>query len=121
MSKHNYKKKIIASLINKKKQMKLYGDANNVIDIQLLEIPALAIGRTNGSGKRAKNETGRGEINADKLIKEVPPPKFKRHKKIHLIDATADTIVDMPFTETYQSDFNDARRVAKVLDFNVDK
>jgi hypothetical protein len=35
-----------------------------------------------------------------------------------MVDATADTIVDMPFTETYQCDFSENRREANVFDLN---
>lgn len=116
MAKHNYKKRFMSSFINKKKQKKIVGEAKDVLEIELLEIPALAVNTENMIENMKVLRSGLNGNNIDELVKEAPAPKFIRHKKLRLVDATADTIVDSPFTETYQSNYAEDRRVENNLE-----
>lgn len=116
MAKYSYKKSFMASFINKKKQKKINGEAKDVLDIELLEIPALAVNTETLAENMTTIDSRLNGNNVEELVKEAPAPKFIRHKKLRLVDTTADTIVDSPFTETYQSSYMEDRRAENNLE-----
>ncbi len=98
------RKKSILPFINKKKQIKLNGDTNTIINNELKEAGGQLFD-TNGDlimNNKIENKQ-----------KESPKPTHISYA----VDATVDTIVDFPFTETYESDFKENRRENKKLTF----
>jgi hypothetical protein len=118
MAKINYKKKFSVSWSNKKRVIKNGGGKNNNIGLELPEFPSNIFEMRNEDIVLAAKQINGVKKQAEDLIVEDPRPVFKPHKKNIAVDATADTIVDMPFTETYEGDFNENRRGAKILILN---
>lgn len=102
MNKLRLRKKSILPFINKKKQIKLNGDTNIIINNELQEVGGQLFD-TNG------------DLIINNKIENVQKESSKPAHISYAVDATVDTIVDFPFTETYERDFKENRRENKKL------
>ena len=106
MNKLSARKKSILPYINKKKQMKIYCDKNLEIKKELQD----------SDGELFDNF---GDIILNDSIKNSGKESPKPVHFQFLTDATVDTIVDYPLTETYECDYKENRRENRKLKVEV--